>query len=192
MPLTLPRQARSVKPALSRQVSDSSGTSARYSDARGAFGRQARPSVRQRAGAASGRSSMPVPAVTPAATASRGSRVTPRPPATICTSVCRLVAAKAVLAVAVAGQQAADRERLVAQAVAVLQQQQPLAGERRDRDALLRRQAVPVRQRHQEFVARHRRRHRRRRSRRASASSSTSSRFASSRSTSRAVVSSRR
>ena len=77
----------------SRQVSVRRGTSDRYSDARGAFGRHASPSVRQAPAPASGRSSMPVPAVTPAATASRGSSVTPSPPATICTSVCRLVAA---------------------------------------------------------------------------------------------------
>ena len=96
---------------------------------------------------------------------------------------------EAILFVAITPHIAADLKRLVAQAMAILQQQQPLASRGGDRDARLRRQPVAFRQRHEELIARHGLDIGPPQSQ-GSASSRTSNWLASSRSTSRAVVSS--
>ena len=59
-----------------------------------------------------------------------------------------------ILAFAVAGQQAAHGERLIAPAVAILQQKQPFSGERGGQDRVLRRQPVPPRQGHEKRIPR--------------------------------------
>ena len=60
---------------------------------------------------------------------------------------------EAVLVVPLAGEQATDGERLVAQTVAVLQQQETLGIQGGDRDLLLPREAMAGWQRDQEGVA---------------------------------------
>ena len=62
---------------------------------------------------------------------------------------------EAILFVAITPHIAADLKRLVAQAMAILQQQQPLASQGGNRDARLCCQPVAFRQRHQELIARH-------------------------------------
>ena len=125
-PAGAPRQhaIRFLPPPMARA---STGAIPRHSAARGTFGRHASPIVRHEPPPESGRSATPVPRATPASTAIRGSSVTPSPPATICTSVCRLVAANPSSRCPLAAEQAARRQRLIAQAVPLLQQQQPLA-----------------------------------------------------------------
>ena len=90
----------------------------------------------------------------PAATASFGSSVIPSPPATICTKRIQAGRGEAILIAPVPGEQTAYGQRLIAQAVPVLQQQQPLRRQGGDRDLFLIGQPVIRRQRDQERIPR--------------------------------------
>ncbi len=74
-----------------------SANSLNYS-ARNDVRRQANP-IRRDAGMARRESEMPVPSAIWASAASRGTRVTPMPAATICTRVCRLLASNCARAI---------------------------------------------------------------------------------------------